>query len=67
MLGINEGSVDRVVRVIAGLLLLSLWAFGPKTLFGLFGFIPLVTGLIGFCPLYRVLGINTCAAHRAGR
>jgi len=55
----NEGTIDRVVRVLVGLVLLSLVFIGPQTWLGLFGVVPLVTGLVGFCPLYRVLGIHT--------
>lgn len=56
----NEGTLDRTVRVIAGLAILSLAFIGPKTPLGFIGAVPLLTGLIGFCPLYRVLGISTC-------
>ena len=56
----NEGTVDRVIRVVAGLAGISLVFFGPKTLLGLIGFIPLVTGLAGNCPLYSLFGVNTC-------
>jgi hypothetical protein len=56
----NEGSVDRVLRVIVGLILLSLVFVGPQTLWGLIGLVPLTTGLIGRCPVYYVLGITTC-------
>jgi len=62
----NEGTVDRAIRVTAGLGLLSLIVVGPQTLLGLFGIVPLVTGLVGSCPLYRVLGISTCTADEAG-
>ncbi len=55
----NEGTVDRVVRVVAGLALLSLVFVGPKTWLGLIGLVPLLTGLVGYCPLYRMLGIHT--------
>lgn len=55
----NEGTIDRVVRVLVGLVLLSLVFVGPHTWLGLFGVVPLVTGLVGFCPLYRVLGVHT--------
>ncbi len=58
----NEGTVDRVVRVVVGLALLSLTIAGPKSLWGLVGLVPLATGLMGFCPLYRLVGLNTCAA-----
>jgi Protein of unknown function (DUF2892) len=56
----NEGTVDRALRIIAGLIGLSLIFIGPKTLLGLFGLIPLATGLAGNCPLYTLLGVNTC-------
>ena len=61
----NEGTVDRAIRVVAGLGLLSLTFVGPQTLIGLFGIVPLVTGVVGSCPLYRVLGISTCTAEEA--
>ncbi|MCA9668436.1 MAG: DUF2892 domain-containing protein [Myxococcales bacterium] len=60
----NEGAIDRILRVIIGLVLLSLTIVGPKTLWGLVGLVPLLTALVGMCPLYRLLGINTCG--RAG-
>ncbi|WP_333711859.1 YgaP family membrane protein [Yoonia sp.] len=56
----NEGTIDRAVRIIVGLVLISLVFVGPQTAWGWVGVIPLVTGAIGTCPLYRVLGINTC-------
>ncbi len=56
----NEGTTDRALRIVAGLILLSLVFFGPQTPWGWVGLVPLITGLVGFCPLYRVLGINTC-------
>ncbi|HET9428414.1 MAG TPA: DUF2892 domain-containing protein [Allosphingosinicella sp.] len=60
----NEGSVDRVIRVIVGLGILSLVFIGPQTSWGWLGLIPLLTGLVGFCPLYRLLGFNTCPVRR---
>lgn len=56
----NVGSIDRVLRVIIGLALLALVFVGPKTPFGYLGLIPLITGLVGTCPLYSLLGISTC-------
>ena len=56
----NEGTADRAVRVIVGLALLSLVFIGPKAQWGWIGLVPLATGLIGWCPAYRLLGINTC-------
>jgi len=56
----NEGTIDRALRVIVGLVLLALVFVGPKTPWGWIGVVPLVTGLVGMCPLYSILGINTC-------
>jgi membrane protein implicated in regulation of membrane protease activity len=56
----NEGTVDRALRIIVGLVLLSLVFIGPKVQWGWIGIVPLATGLIGWCPLYRLLGMNTC-------
>ena len=61
----NVGTVDKVIRIILGLVLLALVFVGPQTPWGWIGIIPLVTGLIGFCPLYSVLGINTCPTKKA--
>ena len=61
----NEGTLDRTIRVVAGLAVLSLTVVGPGSLWGLVGLVPLVTGLVGFCPLYTVLGIRTCPAPGA--
>lgn len=66
----NVGGFDRILRVILGLALLGLFFFaeGNARWFGLIGFVPLLTGLFSFCPLYPVLGISTCpvAAKRQG-
>lgn len=62
---VNEGKLDRTLRVIAGLALLSLTVIGPQTMWGLFGLVPLLTGLAGFCPFYTVLGINTCPVKKS--
>lgn len=56
----NEGTLDRVLRVVLGLVLLSLVFVGPQSLWGLIGLVPLVTGLVGTCPIYLALGIRTC-------
>jgi hypothetical protein len=60
----NEGNIDRGVRIVLGLAMFSLFFFGPKTAWGLAGIVPLVTGLVGYCPLYSVLGLSTCPAPR---
>lgn len=56
----NEGTLDRAIRIILGLALLALVFVGPQTPWGWIGLVPLITGLVGFCPLYRLLGINSC-------
>jgi hypothetical protein len=56
----NVGNVDRVVRVIAGLILIALVFVGPRTPWGWIGLVPLLTGLAGRCPAYNLLGVNTC-------
>jgi hypothetical protein len=57
---INEGNTDRILRVVAGLGILSLAFWGPQTAWGYVGLIPLLTGAFGFCPVYHLLGLNTC-------
>ena len=61
----NVGIIDRALRVVLGLALLSLVFTGPRTPWGWIGLIPLATGLIGTCPLYTLLGLSTCPAKRA--
>ena len=57
----NEGTLDRALRIIAGLVLISLVFIGPQTAWGWVGLVPLLTGLVGICPRYSLLGIHTCA------
>jgi hypothetical protein len=61
----NEGTIDRALRVIAGAGILSLAFIGPQTAWGYVGLVPLITGLIGYCPLYAMLGLSTCPVKRA--
>ena len=56
----NEGVLDRGLRVVAGLAILSLVCIGPQTPWAWFGLVPLLTGITGFCPAYALLGIRTC-------
>lgn len=60
LLPANEGTLDRTVRVIAGIAILSLYFIGPKSPWALLGLVPLATGLIGSCPVYTLLGVSTC-------
>jgi hypothetical protein len=59
----NEGTLDRALRVGLGVALLALVFVGPRSAWGLVGLIPLITGVVGFCPLYRLLGVSTCPAR----
>lgn len=56
----NVGGVDRVVRIVAGLGILSLAFVGPQTPWGYVGLVVLATGLVGWCPAYVPFGIKTC-------
>ncbi len=60
---INEGKLDRAVRIVLGLALIAMVFIGPQTPWGWVGIVPLLTGLVGYCPLYSVFGINTCAMN----
>jgi hypothetical protein len=60
----NEHAVDRIIRVVVGLALLSLVWIGPQTPWGWLGLVPLVTGLVGSCPVYRLFGISTCSIDK---
>jgi len=57
----NVGGLDKPLRIIVGIVLLALVFVGPHTPWGWVGLVPLLTGLVGFCPLYSLLGINTGA------
>ena len=56
----NVGSVERAIRVIAGIAIVSLAFVGPHSPWAYFGIIPLATGLFGWCPAYALLGVSTC-------
>jgi hypothetical protein len=56
----NEGGIDRILRIVAGLALMGLTLTGTIGAWGWIGVVPLATGLIGWCPLYTLLGINSC-------
>jgi hypothetical protein len=57
----NEHVYDRAFRVVLGIALLAIAFVGPKTPWGYIGVVPLLTGLLGSCPLYTIFGLNTCA------
>lgn len=56
----NAGGIDRILRIVAGLVLLGLTLTGNIGVWGWIGVVPLATGLIGWCPAYTLLGFNTC-------
>ncbi|MDO5289238.1 MAG: DUF2892 domain-containing protein [Pseudomonadota bacterium] len=56
----NVGGIDRILRIVAGLVLIGLAATGTVGWWGWLGVLPLATGLFRFCPAYPLLGINTC-------
>jgi hypothetical protein len=57
----NEGTLDRGVRIVVGLVLLGLVFVGPRTPWGWIGVLPLLTGIVGVCPAYIPFGLSTCA------
>jgi hypothetical protein len=59
----NVGSIDKVLRIVIGIALLSMLFLveGSAKWFGLIGIVPLGTALVGWCPLYSVLGVSTCS------
>jgi hypothetical protein len=60
----NEGALDRIIRVIAGLAIISLVFVGPQNPWGWLGLVPLITGLVGFCPAYALFGVSTCSVPK---
>ena len=56
----NIGDIERIVRIVGGLVLIALAATGTVGVWGWLGLVPLATGLVGWCPPYSLLGINTC-------
>ncbi len=66
---VNEGTLDRTVRAVVGVLLVAAWLLGWLTgtlavVLGIVGIVLLATAAVGFCPMYRLLGMNTCAVPR---
>lgn len=63
MFKINEGTLDRALRILLGIGLIAGYFLDPAASYRwlyLLGLVPLVTGILGFCPLYTLFGINTC-------
>ena len=60
LLPANEGSLDRALRIVLGLVLLALTLRGSEFFWGFIGVVPVLTGIVGSCPLYTLFGISTC-------
>ncbi len=61
---VNEGVLDRALRIIVGMVLIGLVYTGKIGVWGWIGVVPLVTGAVGMCPVYSLLGIRTCPAKK---
>ncbi|MGM0412471.1 MAG: YgaP family membrane protein [Pseudomonadota bacterium] len=61
---LNMGNIDRGVRAVIGVVLILLVFMGPQTPWGWIGIIPLATALVGWCPLYSLLGMDTCGGQK---
>lgn len=60
----NVGGIDRVIRILLGLVLIGLTLSDQISAWGWLGVVPLVTGVLGWCPPYSILGINTCSLKK---
>ena len=63
-MNVNVGTIDRSLRVVAGLALIALAATGTVGMWGYIGVVPLLTGLFRVCPAYSILGMNTCSLKK---
>jgi hypothetical protein len=61
----NVGGIDRILRIVLGLVLIGLTLSGAIGVWGWIGVVPLATAALGFCPLYTVLGFSTCPMKKA--
>lgn len=66
-MSINEGVLDRAIRIILGIVLIALAVTGRWAPWGWIGVIPLLTGIVGFCGLYQLIGIKTCPAQTTAK
>ena len=63
---VNVGTVDRTVRIVAGLALIGLAVAGTIGPWGYIGVVPLLTGLTRVCPAYSLVGVDTCSTGKSG-
>jgi hypothetical protein len=61
----NVGGIDRVLRVVVGVVLIGLTLMGTIGAWGWIGLVPIATAALGFCPLYTVLGFSTCPMRKS--
>ena len=61
----NVGGIDRILRIVLGLALIAMTLTGTIGVWGWIGLVPLGTAALGFCPLYAMLGLNTCPMKKA--
>lgn len=61
----NVGGIDKILRIVAGIVLLVLAALGIGAPWTWIGIVPLVTGLLGWCPAYSIFGLRTCPVKKA--
>lgn len=61
----NVGGIDKIARIVIGLALIALAATGTVGVWGYIGIVPVLTGLFNFCPVYPLLGINTCGMKKS--
>lgn len=62
----NVGTIDRILRIVIGLVLIGLAATGGIGAWGWIGLLPLLTGIVRICPAYSILGVKTCSTPKAG-
>ena len=61
----NVGGIDKILRIVAGLALIALAIAGIGSPWTWIGVVPLLTGIVGFCPVYPLLGLSTCPIKKA--
>lgn len=61
----NVGGIDKIARIVIGVALVVLAAMGQIGVWGYIGIVPILTGLFNFCPLYSLLGINSCSIRKS--
>jgi hypothetical protein len=64
MMKLNVGGVDRALRIVVGLALIGLTVAGQIGVWGWIGVVPLLTGVVSFCPAYAIFGLSSCPIHQ---